>query len=252
VPSNREIELVREGSAAVIGPNAEVKLEGAGVEKLLTKPKTWELKVQGVPLTYAHPEVVVGEAMKRAGFDPKKAWHIYLIVQGQPKKEVTVDYKVDLRTPGIEKIRLMQRNVDNGEGLTTPVRCAFKLLDVDHEYLDGLGVRWETVTVGARRWLLLHDYEVMRGYAPLKTVLALDVPASYPASQIDMFYFAPWVVRADGVGIPSVQVRETIDGVVFQGWSRHRNAVAPWDPATDNVRTHLALVETCLSKELGE
>ena len=36
-------------------------------------------------------------------------------VHGQPKKEVTLDYVVDLRTPGIEKIRLTPRGIDNGE-----------------------------------------------------------------------------------------------------------------------------------------
>ena len=51
-------------------------------------------------LDYSTPEVRVGSAMERAGFDPKKAWHIYLMIKGQPKQEVSVDYIVDLRTPG--------------------------------------------------------------------------------------------------------------------------------------------------------
>lgn len=252
VPADRMLELVRTGVPKVIHKDDLVDLAHAGVEQFITKAREWKLLVQGVELDYSTPEVRVGNAMERAGFDPKKAWHIYLMVKGQPKQEVTVDYIVDLRTPGIEKIRLMQRNVDNGDGQSTPARRLFKLLKSDAEYLDGLNLRWETMTVEARRWLLIHDYPAIPGYSPALATLALDIPADYPASQIDMFYFAPWVVRADGAVIPNVQVRVVIDGIEFQGWSRHRNLVAPWDPASDNIRTHLALVESCLAKELGE
>ncbi|WP_447737538.1 E2/UBC family protein [Rhodanobacter soli] len=211
----------------------------------------WKLKVQGVVLEFNQPEVKVADAMAQAGFDPTKAWHIYLIVHGQ-KSEVTAEQIVDLRTPGIEKIRLMQRNVDNGEGKQLAPRRLFKLLAADHAYLDSLGLRWETVFEGERRWLLIHDYPLPTGYAPGATTLALDIPKDYPASQVDMFYFAPFVGRTNGVEIPRVQVRATIDGVEYQGWSRHRNAASAWDSAADNVRTHLVLVESCLAKELGE
>ena len=211
----------------------------------------WKLKVQGVVLEFDQPEVKVADAMAQAGFDPTKAWHIYLIVHGQ-KTEVTADQIVDMRTPGIEKIRLMQRNVDNGEGQQPAPRRLFKLLAADHAYLDSLALRWETVFEGERRWLLMHDYPLPAGYAPATTTLALDIPKDYPASQVDMFYFAPFVGRTNGVEIPRVQVRATIDGAEYQGWSRHRNAASAWDSAADNVRTHLVLVETCLAKELGE
>ncbi|MCZ8014053.1 E2/UBC family protein, partial [Gemmatimonas sp.] len=177
---------------------------------------------------------------------------IYLIVHGQPKQEVDSSYVVDLRTPGIEKIRLMQRNVDNGDGHVLPPLRSFKLLASDTEYLDGLGLRWETVMEANRRWLLIQDYPVLQGFLPARTVLALDIPVDYPASQIDMFYFAPFVTRQDGRAIDRTQVRASIAGVEYQGWSRHRNAACPWDASCDSVRTHLALVESCLAKEMGE
>jgi hypothetical protein len=252
VPENRELEQRRGADTIVLGAHDVIDLGPSGVEEFVTKARTWKLKVQGVVLDYDHPEVKVGQAMQRAGFDPNKAWHIFLLVMGQPKQEVTIDYVIDLRTPGIEKIRLMQRNVDNGEGQQPVLRKALPLLSADVAFLDSLGLPWETAMVESRRWLLIHEYSLPNGYTPQKTTLALDMPADYPASQVDMFYFAPWVARTDGVVIPSIQVRATIDGVEFQGWSRHRNAAGPWDPATDNVCTHLTLVETCLVKELGE
>jgi hypothetical protein len=58
--------------------------------------------------------------------------------------------------------------------------------------------------------------------------------------------------RCDGVAIPNTQVTATIDGVQFQGWSRHRVEAHKWDPNSDNVGTHFALVEHSLAREFGE
>ncbi|MHA6933592.1 multiubiquitin domain-containing protein [Ralstonia pseudosolanacearum] len=240
------------GQETVLDAIDLVDLDAPGVEQIVTRLRVWRLKVQGVLLDYAEPLVKVGDAMRRAGFDPSKAWHIFLIVQDQPKREVTVDFIVDLRTPGIEKIRLMQRNVDNGEGPEPKLAREFDLLDADEQYLDRLNVKWETVVSAERRWVLIHDYLLPQGYVPAVTCLALDIPKDYPAAQIDMFYFSPWVARADGQAIPSTQVRAVINGLEYQGWSRHRNGSAPWDPHSDNVATHLALVESCLAREMGE
>jgi len=216
------------------------------------KEDTWKLKVQGETLEYDVPEVKVSDAMTRAGFDPKKAWHIYLIVKDQPKQEVSLDYIVDLRAPGIEKIRLMQRNVDNGDGQQKARRRQFQMLKVDEQFLDGMGLRWEAVVEGQAQWLVIHDYRLPAGYSPETVRLALNIHKDYPAAQIDMFYFWPHVRLSSGREIPSTQVTATVDGNVFQGWSRHRNEASKWDENSDNVRTHMALVETCLAKELGE
>jgi Prokaryotic E2 family E/Multiubiquitin len=253
VSDDREICIERPGGHLVALKDDDlVDLGKPGVEALHSRPKVWLLRIQGVLLEYGEPTVKVADAMKRAGFDPTKAWHIYLIVAGQPKQEVTADYVVDLRTPGIEKIRLMQRNVNNGEGPTAQLSRDFALLEADVAYLNALGLPWETVIDQQRRWLLIHGYKPMGGYQPAATVLALDIPIDYPAAQIDMFYFSPWVARADQREIPSTQIRVVIRGVEYQGWSRHRTPAAPWDPNSDNVATHLALVEGCMAMEMGE
>lgn len=244
---------LHDSSPSVILDSKDVlDLAKPGVERIVTKLHTWKLRVQGVTLEFSSPVVKVADAMKEAGFDPNKAWHIYLLVEGQNKQEVNSDYMLDLRTPGLEKIRLMQRNVDNGDGLQYKAQCEFELLAVDKRYLDSSGLRWETILCGERRWLLIHDYQLMPGYTPAVTQLALDIPKDYPSAQIDMFYFAPAVSRGDGLPIPSTQVTANIDGIVYQGWSRHRNGANPWDQFADNVATHLALVESCLAREFGE
>lgn len=240
------------GELVTLEPTDMIDLGKAGVESIVSGPHKWKLRVQGVHLTYTTPHVKVADAMKDAGFDPTKAWNIFLLVAGEEKKVVESSFVVDLRTPGIEKIRLMQRNVDNGEGHSTPIRQGFQLLPADERYLNALGLVWSTIVDGERRWLVIESYSLLPGYTPSSTRLALDIPKDYPTAQIDMFYFSPTVARSDGQPIPSTQVTATIEGVTFQGWSRHRNQVSPWDPYTDNVVTHMALVEHSLAREFGE
>lgn len=223
-----------------------------GVERFISRTKTWKLRVQGVTLNYDVSHVKVSDAMQRAGFDPAKAWDIFLIVEGQQKRSVDIHFEVDLTTPGIERIRLMQRNVDNGEMPVSHLRREFRLLAIDEAHLNGTGLNWETVASDGRRWLVIQNFPLLSSYSPAVAKLALDIPQDYPQAQIDMFYFAPVVARCDGVAIPNTHVTASIDGVQFQGWSRHRNGAHPWDPFTDNVATQLALVEHSLAREFGE
>lgn len=253
VSEQHELHQLSEHDVQVVLKNKDVvDLGKPGVERFITKQQVWKLRIQGVTLEFTVPVVKVADAMTNAGFDPSKAWHIYLLVAGQPKQEVDKNHMVDLRTPGLEKIRLMQRNVDNGDGQQSKLQRHFKLLAVDERYLDGTGLQWETILSGERRWLIIHEYQLLLGYVPAVSKLALDIPKDYPSAQIDMFYFAPAVARRDGLPIPSIQVSANIGNIVYQGWSRHRNGSNPWDPYTDNVPTHLALVESCLAREFGE
>lgn len=253
VPDDRDLLWEpQSGESVSLEPTDMIDLGKAGVERIVSGPHKWKLRVQGVHLTYMVPHIKVADAMKDAGFDPDKSWNIFLLVAGEEKKPVDVSYVVDLRTPGIEKIRLMPRNVDNGDGQQAERRCDFKLLAADERYLDGMGLRWETILDGERRWLLIQGYRLLPGYAPEISNLALDIPKDYPTAQIDMFYFAPAVSRCDGLPIPNIQVTACVEGVPYQGWSRHRNPSNPWDPYTDNVLTHMALVEYSLAREFGE
>jgi hypothetical protein len=72
------------------------------------------------------------------------------------------------------------------------------------------------------------------------------VPPSYPTAQLDMFYCYPPLALASGREIPQTQNTETILGVRYQRWSRHRQ----WDAGRDNISTHLALVDESLRREI--
>lgn len=206
--------------------------------------------MQGVEISVETPTIVVRDALTRAGFDATQSWHIFLKVRGQDKREVQLTDIVDLRTPGIEKIRLTPKEVNNGEALSAP-RRAFALLDADDEYLDRLGVRWETVLDAGRRWLLIHHFPLPTGYTATRTLLALEIPPAYPGAQIDMFYTNPPLALASGRAIECTHIAAVIFGTPYNGWSRHRGLASPWNPTMDNVMTHLALVKSALVKEVG-
>jgi hypothetical protein len=252
VPPQKDIYLQRRDVPdRLIEAHDLVDLDSPGVESFESRDRIWKLNVQGVVLELTEPTIIVREAMTKAGFDTTKAWHIFLKVAGQPKRPVTLTEVIDLRTPGIEKLRLTPKEVNNGEALPAP-RRTFALLEVDELYLDGLGLLWETVIDAQRRWLLIHGFPVPRGYKATRVLLALEIPPTYPGAQIDMFYSKPELLLSTGRAIDRTQPVATILGETFNGWSRHRSQASPWDPAKDNVKTHIALVEGALLKEVGE
>lgn len=251
VPADKSILLEREDEPdrPVLDTDL-IPIKRDGVEAFKSRKAVWELVVQNVKIKSDTPEIRASDAMTQAGFDEASAWIITLKVAGQPKRQINASEMIDLRTPGIEKVRLTPKQVDNGEARSTPHRD-FALLTVDHTYLDNLGLRWETLIEGAQRWLIISGYPVSPGYQVSAVQLALLIPATYPQAQIDMFHVFPALVKNDRGAIPNLMV-QSIGGVTFQTWSRHRGQGSRWNPRRDNVVTHLALVESAIAKEVGE
>lgn len=235
----------------VIGDRDLIDLDMDGIEAFVTRKAEWKLNVHGVVIDVSTSTITVEAAMKQAGFDISQGWHVFLKVKGEPKRELDLADVVDLEKPGVEKLRLMPKNVDNGEAPQVP-RRDFALLETDTEYLDRLEHKWETIFEGGRRWLVIHRFSLPTGYTATVTMLALEIPETYPGAAIYGFYAHPPLALASGQTIPKTQLRGSIFGLEFHGWSRHRGNTAPWDPATDNVVTHLGLVEAALTKEVGE
>jgi hypothetical protein len=205
----------------------------------------WKLNVQGVVIESRSPTIVAKDAIRKAGFDPQAPWIIVLKIAGEPRKEIDINTVIDLKHPGIEKLRLTPRQINNGEAVT-PRRLDFALLPQDEAHLDRLGLFWETVIDAGRRWLILRAYPLPPGYNHAAANIAIEVPVSYPGAQLDMFYCGPHLALASGAVIPQTQVAENIQGVSFQRWSRHRQ----WDSARDTLATHLALVDESLRREV--
>jgi len=251
VPIDEDIYLERRDAPdRLIGSHDLVDLDAPGVERFVTRRHLWKLNVQGVILDVPTPTIVVREALTLAGFNPDQGWYIFLKVHGEPKRAVTLTETIDLRTPGIEKLRLTPREVNNGE-VPFALRRDFDLLDADDAHLSRLGLRWETVEEANRRWLVMYDYPLPSGYTVGETLLALEIPPTYPRAQIYGFYAYPPLALSSGRVIESTQLRGSIRGREFHGWSRNRGSM-PWNPALDCVATQFALVDAALAKEVGE
>lgn len=129
------------------------------------------------------------------------------------------------------------------------LRREFALPSCDVEYLDSTHSNWEAIKIGSVNWLIISQFTVPGGYTIVATQVALRIEPVYPDTQIDMAYFYPALRREDGRAIPATESTETIDGKLFQRWSRHRTAENPWRPGVDDVSTHLAQVKNWLTRE---
>jgi hypothetical protein len=252
IGADEELLLVKVDTPdQLIGEHDKVDLDGPGAEEFVSRKPAWKLNVQGVVNEYHVPVVKVRDALINAGIDPNAGWIIHLKVQGQPNRKVDLDFDVDLRTPGIEKIRLTAKDVNNGDAPKTS-RRDFSLLPADVAYLNALGLLWEAVIEGDKRWLLIYNYPLPAGYVIQKATIALLIHKLYPASQIDMFYVFPEAKLGSGRAIPNTEGRVNISGQNFVQWSRHRQGTSTWNPNRDNVQTQMALADGALYKEIGE
>ena len=234
-----------------IADGESVELDEAGLEKLYTQPRSWKLNVQGVLVKSEQPTILASDALTAAGFNPDKGWILVLKVRGEPKQSIEISDVIDLRKPGIEKLRLTPAEINNGEAPAVST-FEFSLLEQDVAYLNQLGLNWETRLEGRRRWLIIHDYALPSGYNYEQVDIAIEIPTAYPDAQLDMFFVHPALTLANSGSIGQTQCRENILGSTYQRWSRHLNGVTRWNPLTDSVTTHLAVVEESLLREVGQ
>jgi hypothetical protein len=136
-----------------------------------------------------------------------------------------------------------------GDQFWTP-RRQFRLPRPDEEFLDAMGLPWETVAIENARRLLVYGFPVPRGYGRDVVDLFLRLDPGYPDVQIDMVYFHPALAKVDGDTIAALST-ERFDDKTWQRWSRHRTRANPWRPGLDTVETHLALVQEWLRREIA-
>lgn len=252
IPEDHAIWLERQSAVDRILIDGErIDLTAPMLEKLYTKSKSWQLNVQGVLVTSDRPTILASDALKSAGFNPDKGWILILKVKGEPKQSIGLGDCIDLRKPGIEKLRLTPAEINNGEVVVSS-SIAFALLDKDRVYLNTLGFEWETVLDGGRRWLIIRNYALPGGYNHEHMDIAIEIPTTYPDAAMDMFYVHPALILANGGKIEQTQSTASIQGTIYQRWSRHLNGVTRWNPLTDSVITHLAVIEESLLREVGE
>ena len=252
VPDDETLFLERSDAPdEELGAEDVVWLGDKGLERLASRKQSWKLNVQGVLLTLTTPLIAVQDALTQAGFDPNAGWIAILKRKGEAKLQVALTDEIDLRLPGIEKLRLTPAQINNGEAPTAPHR-SFRLLDKDETYLRERGLFWEAFQEDGRRWLILRNFVLPEGYNQSLVDIAVDVPLHYPRAEIDMFHCFPHLTLKAGSVIGETSGRTNIQGQVFQQWSRHLNGQTRWNPTTDSVMTHVAVIEEALLKEVGK
>ena len=127
-------------------------------------------------------------------------------------------------------------------------RREFELPPDDQAFLNEYGLPWEAILDGSP-WVLIHGFPTHGGYVQSHVTAAIRIESGYPPAPLDMVYFHPAIRRKDGRRIGATQSTQAIDGKSFQRWSRHRTAKHPWQPSTDNLGTHILLVEEWLARE---
>ena len=192
------------------------------------------------------PTITGREILAEVGKTPE-GFKLYQHKCGHQPIQIGPNEVVNLREPGVERFSTMPKDTTEGLG-GPPPRRQFKLPAPDHDYLDGLGLPWETIVDGQSNWLLIHEWQLPHGYNHEKTSLALLIPGNYADSQIDMVYFNAHLARLDGHFINNLST-QTIAGEVWQRWSRHRTNQNPWRAGIDDIASHLALVDEWLRRE---
>jgi hypothetical protein len=208
------------------------------------KAKKYRIRIDKERFDVEKPGFTGKELLILAGKQPE-CYDIYQIIHGNPKpQKIALDQYVDFTCPGIERFVTLPREQKDGRG----TRQQFLLPAEDAEFLNQKGLQWEALSESNINWLLLHDYPAPEGYQQQTVQIALLIPPNYPAAEIDMAYFFPQLTLNSGKAINALS-HQSIDGKIFQRWSRHRNP-GEWRPGFDNISTHLVLVENWLEKEL--
>ncbi len=203
------------------------------------KGQKYKIKIDGEKHTVVK-QVLTGEeilAQAEKGYDE---WTLNQKLCGGRRKPIEKEESIDLAQPGIERFETVPRQAQQG--------FYYPLPDEDMEFLRGnYNDAWKQVGEAGKRGLVISNYPLPCGYAPDKAELMLLIPSDYPAAGIDMFYFFPDVMRADGAPIGALSA-EVHFGKHWQRWSRHYN----WRPSEDSIATHIAYVGNQLKFELGQ
>lgn len=130
------------------------------------------------------------------------------------------------------------------------LRRDFDLLSEDQKFLEDYDLPWETVMDGGQQWVLIHQFSSQHdGYNHAVVKIAIRLETGYPTAALDMVYVYPALARKDGKAIAATESPQTIAGLTYQRWSRHRTPQNPWKPGHDGIGTHIFLIEDWFARE---
>ena len=266
-PETHFIRMRSKKGKDLVGPNTVVDLTECGIERFIILPYEQE-KInlnecfcKGVvpTITYEYElkinresyittkEVLTGsEIFSLAGKDPKT--HRLRMFSRGGKNIISVNDSVDLTECGVE--RFIIEPLECTEGLLKPEET-INLLPEDIHFFQTRPINPSILKESGFNWVIFRDLRVPEGYNVSTVDAAILIPSNYPAARLDMIYFFPHLTRSDNKPIGAVTPR-SIEGKIYQRWSRHRSASNPWNPEKDNLKSHLELMLTCLIDEFNK
>jgi Prokaryotic E2 family E len=123
------------------------------------------------------------------------------------------------------------------------------LPEADLQFLTTLGLQYDVTTEAAMTCVVLRSWPLLAGYATDSADLLVRLPAGYPDTAPDMWWFAPAVTLAGGGSPPATEVVETHLGRTWQRWSRHLQP-GQWKSGIDGLQTYLALITTDVARHV--
>ncbi|MDX1916241.1 MAG: multiubiquitin domain-containing protein [Methylophilus sp.] len=223
--------------------------EYAKAGKPVPKEQKYKFRVDKNEITVMQEKITGSEILTLAGKTPPQNFILQQKIKGQVVR-IGLNDVVDLTVPGVERFMTIPNEVTEGEA--PAARRQFDLLAEDVDFLESLGLQWESVSDDNKNCrVLIHGYPLPAGYNVDKVSVFVYLPPNYPDVQIDMAYFLPKLSRKDGKLIGALS-DTVVDGQTWQRWSRHRKTSNQWRIGEDNLRTHMALVSSWLEQELAK
>ena len=263
-PDSHFIRMKTKKGKEMVGPNTLIDLTECGIERFIIQPFNQEkldlndcfCKGTTPVITYKYlikvnrekyeveNEIVTGaEILKLVKKDPET--HRLRMFSKNGKIIIQPSENINLTTCGVE--RFVVEPLDCTEGFIS-TKNFDHLLPEDKLFLEHIENKVDLLQERNLNWLILRNYSIPEGYKVSKADVAILIPNNYPAGRLDMAYFYPAMVRTDDKPIGALS-NQSIEGKVYQRWSRHRTAANPWNPELDNIESHLDLMLNCLKAE---
>lgn len=205
--------------------------------------KNYLVKVDKGKFAWPNPTISAEQVIKFVQMTNPSNFNLVKFLSNTPKP-VPVPYTGTINLLENCLLRFVVQPKTQNDGL----RSGFLLPEEDSEFLNATGFLWEALSESNYMWLIIHDYPLPDGYQTKNCSVAVMIPPSYPAAEIDMAYFHPALEKTSGKGINAVSF-QIIGGKSYQRWSRHR-LPGEWKPGIDNISTHLLLVNNWLENDI--
>lgn len=265
-PDTHFIRMKTKQGKKLVGPNIKVDLTECGIERFIIRPFKQEIidledcfcegvnpvitykyliKINGKKYEVEREEMSREDILRLVGKDPSK--HRLRMFTKNGKEILEEGQIIDLTVCGVE--RFVYEALDCTEGYIAESPSVLPKEDL--YFLASMTNTVDYVEEGPLSWIIFRDLEIPNGYNVSKADAAILIPPHYPTAPLDMIYFFPALVRADGKMIRQLS-NQKIEGKIYQRWSRHRTALNKWNPEIDNLESQLDLMLSCLKAEFNK